>query len=190
MKKIVSYLLIYSIFGLSTAVAQYDKYVWEPLTPIKGAFGDVSIGGDGLGVGIGARYMFFGLNIGLTGLANSTPAYALQAPSGVNIIRNQPLPSGFEEERFLSMMIDADLMLYFDLAETISFNASIGFYSKNDTILAKNIQNGSRFIYDNETESGLCFGLGAEYVLQESINVGAGYHTQRGILFRLTYLWF
>lgn len=191
MKRFVASILIVSIFALSTAsVAQDDKYVWEPLTPIKGVFGDISIGGDGFGVGAGARYMFVGFNLGLTGIANSTPAYAMQAPAGIRIDRSQPLPVGFEEEKFLSMMINADVLFYFDLAETISFNGSLGFYSKNDTILAKNVENGSRFIYKNETESGLCWGLGAEYVLQENINIGGGYHSQRGLTFRVTYLWF
>ena len=189
MKKITAFLLIYTIMGLtSTAVAQ--EYKWEPLSPIKGVFADFSIGSEGFGIGAGARYMFVGLNLGLTGLANSSPPYAHQNPPGVNIIRNQPLPPGYEEERFMSMMINGDLMFYMDYFEQFSFNASIGFYSKNDTILAKNTATGSRYIYNNETQSGLCFGIGAEYVLQDYLNVGAGYHTQRGVVVRLTYLWF
>jgi hypothetical protein len=189
MKKFTTFLLIYSIMGLSSA-AIAQEYKWDPMNPIKGVFADLSVGSNGFGIGAGARYMFFGLNLGLTGLANSSPSYAFQYPAGVVINRNQPLPGGYEEERFMSTMIHADLMLYFDYFESLSFNGSVGFYSKNDTILAKNITTGSRYIYRNETESGLCFGLGAEYVLNDYLNIGAGFHSQRGVAFRLTYLWF
>jgi hypothetical protein len=189
MKKFIATILIFTIFGLTSAsIAQ--EYAWEPLSPVKGVFGDVSVGSPGFGIGAGARYMFVGLNLSLMGLANSTPTYALQGPAGVFFNRNQPLPSGYEEEKFLSMMLAGDLIFYMDYFEKLSFNASIGYYSRNDSILAKNITTGSRYIYSNVTESGLCFGLGAEYVLNDNFNAGAGFHTQRGVVIRLTYLWF
>ncbi len=175
--------------GFSTAAIAQD-YVWEPLSPIKGGFGDVSIGSPGFGVGAGFRYMFVGLGLGLVGLTSESPAYALQYPPGLSLNRNQPLPNGYEEEKFLSMMINGDIIFYFDLHEKVSFNLSAGYYSRNDSILAKNIVSGSRYIYRNQVESGMCFGLGAEYVLHDNFNIGAVYHSERGLLFRLTYIWF
>ncbi|MBX3043004.1 MAG: hypothetical protein KIT33_02030 [Candidatus Kapabacteria bacterium] len=189
MKKFTALLLILSVFSITTVSVAQD-YKWDPFMPIKGAFADVSVGSDGFGIGAGGRYMMFGLNLGLTGILNNSPTYALQYPPGVTINRNEPLPVGYTEEKFMSMMINVDAMFYFDFFETLSLNASVGFYSKNDSILAKNIDTGSRYIYRNEPQSGLCFGVGAEYVLQDNLNVGAGFHTQRGAVIRLTYLWF
>jgi len=189
MKKFTACLLILTIFSLtSVSVAQEDGYSWDPFLTVKGAFGDVSVGSDGFGFGVGARYAFVGLNIALTGIANTSPTYQLHNPN-IPLRRTDPLPVGYTQERFMSMMINADAMFYFDFFETLGFNASVGFYSKNDTILAKD-DKGSRLFWKNETESGLCFGVGAEYLLQESFSVGAGFHTQRGAVIRLTYLWF
>lgn len=194
MRRIIATILLFAVFGVSTiSIAQeyeYEDYSWDPFMPIKGAFADISVGSPGFGIGIGGRYMCFGLNLALIGLANSTPAYALQHPPGVVINRNQPLPQGFEEDKFLSTMITADALLYADLFEKISLNASIGFYSRNDSILAKRVDTGSRYIYKNETDAGLCFGVGAEYVLNDKLNIGAGFHTERGAIIRFTYLWF
>lgn len=191
MKKFTAYVLILTMFSLtSITVAQDDSdgYKWDPFMPIKGAFGDVSVGSDGFGFGVGARYAFVGLNLALTGIANSSPSYQLYNPN-IPLKRTDPLPVGYTQERFMSMMINVDAMFYLDLFESLGFNASIGYYSKNDTILAKDM-NGSRLFWKNETDAGLCFGVGAEYLLQESFSVGAGFHTQRGAVIRLTYLWF
>jgi hypothetical protein len=166
-----------------------DKYVWEPMLPIKGIFGDISFGNPGLGIGAGGRYMMFGLNLGLVGITNTSPAYAKQIPTGVTIRRDQPLPNGYEEERFLSTMINVDAMFFLDWTENVSFNVSLGYYSANDSILAKNIVSGSRYIYRNEVKSGMCYGVGLEYVIHVSANIGMGYHTERGFVFRATYIW-
>ncbi len=193
MKKFIATILLFAVLGVSSiSLAQEynDVYHWEPLNPIKGAFVDLSVGSPGFGIGAGFRYAFVGFNLGLIGLTNSSPVYALQYPPGVVIHRDRPLPSGYEEEKFLSSMLTGDVVFYADILEKISLNASIGHYARNDSILAKRIDTGSKYIYKNETESGLCFGVGAEYVLNDNFNVGAGYHTQRGVLFRLTYLWF
>lgn len=191
MKKFISFILIYLIFGLSAVTAVFPQdYKWEPLSPIKGVFADISVGGNGFGLGAGFRYSFIGLNLGLTGITNTSPTYAHQLPVGVVINRNQPLPNGYVEESFLSAMFNADAVFYLDLLENFSFNAQVGYYAKNDSVLAKNVATGSKYIYTTRAESGICLGAGIEYVLQENINIGASFHSVRGVLFRFTYLWF
>ncbi len=80
--------------------------------------------------------MFVGLNLGLTGWLTHHHLMHTK-PCGCNIIRNQPLPPGYEEERFMSMMINGDLMFYMDYFEQFSFNASSDFIPKMTQFLQR-----------------------------------------------------
>lgn len=155
---------------------------------IKGLMFDLGYGGSGLSAAIGYRWWYFSGSLGLAGFANDLPSYAKYPPTGVVLSANQPLPSGYEEDRYTSIDVFGDVGLHYDFYPYSAF-VQIGFYNAQDSILAKNIESGSKYRYKVENSAGISWGLGLEYIFTKSITVGAGYHTRRGGFARLTYTW-
>lgn len=161
----------------------------EDLPHVKGLFLDLGWGPAELGIGAGVRYWMFSGELWLGGLSVNTPNYAMQSPPGELISAGQPLPNGYEEESFTTTVIGFDAGFHYDFTPYWSAFAQVGFYSATDTVLARNISDNVYYRYRHETESGIAFGLGAEYAVSEQIVVGAGYHTRRGGFLRFTYQW-
>ena len=153
----------------------------------KAAFGDVGIGGPGLSLGAGFRYWFLGLNVSLGGFLNDIPGYNYQIPAGLKINRNEPLPAGFRADSYTSTFVSVDLNGYYEQFLPFILVASVGYYSQTDTVTAFQVETGNRYFYRAETLSGIAFGIGAEYQINDIISAGALFHTRRGILLRMSY---
>lgn len=189
-KKIViitAILAVYMIPGKAIALDLFSE------NPIKAAFGDVTIGNPGLGASVGLRYDFVGLSFGMAGFLNSTPAYGNRLPQGVDITPSEPLPSGYEEDRITTILLDINAHFFYNLkafdAERVTLFGTVGYYAQNDTILAKDISTGFRYRYRSDTRSGLQVGGGIEYEFNLKLNVGVGFLSRRGLLLRAAYVW-
>jgi len=143
----------------------------------------------GLSAALGFRYWLFSFSIGLSGFANKIPAYSMDSYS-VNINPMQPLPNGYEEEKYGALLVTADLGFHYDITENIGLFASIGYYSSTDTLLAYNYNNYIRYYYKYYVSDGIAFSVGGDYFLTDQIKAGLGYHTRRGIFARISYIWF
>jgi len=156
----------------------------------KSIFGDVGyFGPGGLSLGVGVRYWFASLELGLSGFAKSVPNYSMNSYD-VGITPTQPLPGGYVEDKYTKIIVTGDLGFYVDILDPFIIFASVGFYSQQDTILAKEIQTGYHYFYKYYNSSGVAFGIGANYVLNDVFEIGLGYHTKRGVFARVTYYWF
>lgn len=171
--------------NLSTQDAKTD----DDYPPVKGVFLDIGYGPYELGAGAGLRYWMFSAEIWLGALSISTPNYSLRSPQGETISQNNPLPDGYVEDSYTTTVLGFDLGFHYDITPLWSVNAQVGYFSKTDTVLAKNLNDGVFYRYKHETESGMAFGAGAEYAFTDQIVMGAGYHSRRGVYLRGTYTW-
>ena len=174
--------------SLTTGYAQDEEQSSSSSSYLKGIMLDLGYGGSGLSAGVGFRYWNFSAAIGIAGFANDIPNYARTSPTGVTITPNQPLPNGYSEDRYTSIDVYFDAGYHYDFYPYSVF-AQVGFYSAQDSILAKNMETGSKYFYATESTSGFCFGLGGEYIVNDQVTLGVGYHTRRGGFARFTYTW-
>jgi hypothetical protein len=80
----------------------------------KSVFGDIGyFGPGGLSLGVGVRYWFASLELGLSGFAKSIPNYSMYS-SEVNISPSLPLPNGYEEDKYSKIIVTGDLAFYLD----------------------------------------------------------------------------
>lgn len=202
MKRNFLFRFIIAFAFLATQLPQYVKAQYDDENAIennpapvlfakeKSIFGDIGyFGPGGLSVGVGVRYWFASLELGLSGFTKSVPNYSMYSYD-VGISPSQPLPMGFEEDKYTKILVTGDLGFYVDILDPFILFASIGFYSQQDTILAKDVQEGYRYYYKYYNSSGVAFGIGANYVLDDQFEIGLGYHTKRGVFARVTYYWF
>ncbi|HRP02269.1 MAG TPA: hypothetical protein PLE30_06430 [Candidatus Kapabacteria bacterium] len=180
--KVYSLIVVFIFF-----IATLSSYSIDFKNKQKAFFGDVGIGSPGLSIGAGYRYWFLGLNVSLGGFLNSIPGYNHSIPNGIKINRNEPLPNGFREDKYTSTLMCIDVNGYYEQFLPVILTASIGYYSQTDTVTAFQLSTGNRYLYKAETNSGLSFGIGAEYQINDIISAGAMFHTRRGILIRMTY---
>ncbi len=162
----------------------------KPEAPFKSIFMDIGGGGPaGLSAAVGFRYSFASLSIGIAGFAKDIPNYSTNT-YGVQINPSSALPSGYTEDRYTALIVTGDAAFYLDYFKPVTLFGSIGFYSAQDSVLAKKITSDERYLWKTENKSGLCFGVGAVYPIADMIEIGAGYHTKRGVFARLTYYWY
>jgi hypothetical protein len=180
MKKVVFLLIILSL----TSVKAID---WQNIEPEKAVYVDFGLGSPGFSIGAGGRYWIFGASIGFIGIFNSVPSYSYMGPNNLYIRPDMPLPAGYEEQRYTSLMINADLNIFIDYFYPVTIVGAIGYYSQSDTILAYNLNNKSRYRYKADNTNGLDFGLGVEYPLNDDYSVAAFFHTKRGFIARVVY---
>lgn len=169
---------------------EYTEETEEP-TGIKKAINlDVGFGGPaGVSAALGFRYWFGSFTFGLGGFANSMPNYSRNTYN-VKIYPNNPLPAGYSEEKYGALVVTGDFGLHYDGFKPFSVFVLVGFYSQTDSVLAYDYKQDVRYFYHTLTSSGLAFGFGGEYKLQDAIYVGLGYHTKRGVFAKLTYYWY
>ena len=189
-RKLLSTVMIATLIAMSvsTVLAQEEKTESSGSSVIKGIMLDLGYGGSGLSAGVGFRYWNVSAAIGIAGFANDIPNYARSSPTGVTISPSQPLPSGYSEDHYTSIDVYFDAGYHYDFYPYSVF-AQVGFYSAQDSILAKNMETGSKYFYATESTSGFCFGLGGEYIVNDQVTLGVGYHTRRGGFARFTYTW-
>ncbi len=179
-------LLILSSINLLSQSSQED---YEYATDYKAIQLDLGYTNySGISAAVGFRYWLFSFSIGLSGFANKIPPYSLYDNS-VNINPMQPLPTGYEEEKYGALLVTADLGFHYDITENIGLFASIGYYSSTDTLLAYNYTRDLRYYYKYYVSDGIAFSLGGDYFITDDIKAGLGYHTRRGIFARISYIW-
>lgn len=192
MKKIFVIFLVLGILCLNilNLYTQPNEEEYEYATDYKALQLDLGYTNySGLSAAIGFRFWLFSFSIGLSGFANKIPAYSMDSYS-VNINPMQPLPSGYEEEKYGALLVTADLGLHYDITENIGLFASVGYYSATDTLLAYDFRKDVRYYYKYFVSDGVAFSLGGDYFITDQIKAGLGYHTRRGIFARLSYIWF
>jgi hypothetical protein len=180
MKKLIILLIIISI----TSLKAID---WQNLNPEKAVNVDLGVGSSGFSIGAGGRYWIFGASIGFVGLFSNIPSYSYSAINNIYLRPDKPLPQGYVEQRYTALMINADLNIYMDYFYPFTLVGAFGFYSQLDTILAYNADTKSRYQYKAEKSSGLSFGLGIEYPLNDEYSISAIIHNKRGFVFRVIY---
>jgi hypothetical protein len=169
------------------AFAQKGETYNEDVPSLYGIHAELGYGAPGLGAGLGFRYEFFSFTVGLSGFANSIPNY-LSYKEGENLQLNQPLPGGYVQEEYEAIVVS------FDAAYNHEFDwgnvyAGVGFYSQQDTVLAKEVKTGDYYTRGVINSSGICFNFGADYYWSENIGIGLAIHTKKGILARFSYYW-
>lgn len=181
---------IFLIVNSLNLFSQFSEEEYEYATDYKAIQVDLGYSNyAGISAAVGFRYWLFSFSIGLAGFANKVPAYSMDSYS-VNINPMQPLPNGYEEERYGALLVTADLGFHYDITENIGLFASIGYYSATDTLLAYNYTKDIRYYYKYYVSDGVALGVGGDYFVTDDIKAGLGYHTRRGIFARLSYIWF
>lgn len=151
---------------------------------------DLGYGAFGVSAGLGYRYSFLGLSVGVAGLTNDVPAYSLIPPNSQTIFSpNSPLPAGYESKKYYGLIVTGDLTGYYDLNEEFTLFGSVGIYAQQDSVLAVETKSDLKYFYKVENSTGLCFGLGGSYAVSEWINLGLAYHTKRGLFAQIAYYW-
>jgi hypothetical protein len=155
----------------------------EDLPPIKYAFGNVGYGPYYLWAAAGFRWWYFGISFGLSGFNKSLPAFRSDSILQPRYIDHT--------EDFIKLIMHGEASFYYDVNPYLSLFASIGFYSQNDSVLARSIDYQDPYLYrhTDKTEGGLCFGLGGHYFLENQIGIGIGYQTKNGFYIQLGYYW-
>jgi opacity protein-like surface antigen len=145
-------------------------------------FGELSYGTLGLGVTAGFRYSFVSLSLGFSGFAQSIP-------NSIHPSIYQPFPKkgNYQEESYPFVCVYGDAGFYYDIGK-FSIFATIGYFSQSDTILAREFDTNYLYKYKVKTESGICFGVGAEYLFNPNFIFGVGYHTKKGVFLQLGYI--
>lgn len=192
MKKFLLVIVGISILSFNSQIlfAQSSEEEYEYSTDYKAIQVDLGYSSyAGISAALGFRYWLFSFSLGLSGFANKIPAYSMDSYS-VKINPMQPLPNGYEEEKYGALLVTADLGFHYDITENIGLFASIGYYSATDTLLAHDYNKDVRYYYKYHVSDGLAFSLGGDYFVSDDIKAGLGYHTRRGIFARLSYIWF
>jgi opacity protein-like surface antigen len=143
----------------------------------------------GLSGALGFRYWFASFTLGLSGLMKDIPNYSTYGYD-LGIYPQSPLPANYDAKSYPALIVTGDFSFYYEVVKKVTGFGSIGFYSQQDTVLAWDFTDDVYYFWKNKKSSGVCFGLGAEFDYNESMKVGLGYHTKRGLFARLTYFWF
>ncbi len=183
------YLVLALIFILQAGLyaQKGDSNYEEELPALYGLHGELGYGGAGLSAGLGFRYDFVSLSIGLSGFANSIPNYASYKADGINLTTN-PLPDGYTEESYEAIIVTFDAAYNYEFEIGTAY-AGIGFFAQTDTVLAKEVSTGDYFRRGTINSSGICFNLGFDYYWSENVGVGLGFHSKKGIMARFSYYW-
>ncbi len=169
-----------------TLFAQSDE---EDYLPVKAINIDIGTGANGLSAGIGFRYSFASLTVGLAGFATDIPNYSTQPPVGLIFTPNQPLPSGYSEKTYSGIIVTFDAGFHLDYFYPYTFFANVGFFTQQDSVLAEEVSSGQKYSYKVENSSGMTFGGGANYQVSDYIALGLGVHNKRGVYGQFIYTW-
>lgn len=190
MKKLLNILLMLCfVVALSnSAFSQDDDYYgdYEELPEIKQLFLDIGYGENGLGAGLGFRYSFFGFGLNLAGFAKDIPNYITYER-----IRPEDIAS---TEKYPTIIISLDGYLFYDIDDYFSVFGNVGFFIQGDSVLARKRDSENKlsdlYMYKTETTNGVTFGAGLQYLLEEYIGFGVGYHNKKGFFAQISYFWF
>ena len=165
-----------------------EESFFNPKSQLKMLFGDLGYGTRGLSAALGFRYGFLGVDLGLGGFTRSNiPNYNLYPTKEI------PFPKNYDSTSYPTLSVSFDLIYYYDTGD-FSFYGGVGYYSQSDTVLAKSLDQGNTygtyFYKQVNKKSGFCFTLGGQYFISETIMVGLGYHTKKGVFAEVGYWWY
>lgn len=172
--------LFIASFSLSNATTTEEAK--EPVGIMKNAFGDLGYGEGGLSFGLGFRYWDFGIGVGMSGIGQSVPYH--------NYYINET--DILEKYTYPTMWVVGDLYYFYDLNDEFTFFANVGYGVGADTVLAtkKGETTGAKYYHKTENRSGITFGAGIQYFIENQIGFGIGYHSRRGPYAQVSYYWY
>lgn len=158
----------------------------------KAFFLDAGYGANKFGFGLGFRYWNLGFSFGLAGIGESMPSYQRDWGDG-KIITPE---TAVNQKAFSSIHVTTDLYYFHDIDDNFTAFVNLGYGVGTDSVLANhkdnlntNIQN-RYYPVGTENESGITYGLGIQYFLEQWIGFGLGYHSRRGVYAQINYFWF
>jgi opacity protein-like surface antigen len=141
--------------------------------------GSIGLKDGSISPGIGLRYNNIGFEIG--GIFNQD-----SLPGSVN---NFSLPSNFFFNdlgvKKLSPQWGADLLGFVDVAPRVAVYGSVGVYFQSRSRIAQSQATNELYKQTDETNVTGAVGGGVTYSPSESVSVGLGYHSLRGVTARL-----
>ncbi len=176
-----------SIYGVEIYNDRY--YVQDTTKPWKALMLDAGYGIDGVSLAFNIRYWNIAVGIGYTGVLAPRRPYSYTPPVGERFSPSQPLPKGYYADRAPGTAVFIDGSYYLPYLTPFNFFATVGFFAQNDTLLAVSNESGNAFYRGYGQNSGVTFGGGIEYRNSEWIRTAVGYHSKRGVFFRLAYTW-
>jgi hypothetical protein len=181
-------LLFVSLLNAQNEIIE-DEEIYDDDASFKMAFAEIGYGTREMTLGIGFRWNYLGLDMNLGGFIDNTPNYIY--PS-----REFPYPKQSKEFIYPRTTLTINANYYYDISD-FSIFASVGYYNQTDTALVRSLDEGNTFgIYFAKRgdpaidASGVCFGLGVEYFIDEKFATGIGYHTKKGAFLQFGYYWY
>ena len=208
---LVMFLFSVTEYGCSFALAQQDDEYSREEEPeerqsrsgsIKNIFANFSYGSPGFGTGLGFRWTYIGASISAAGFANPIPNSTYWTAKD---FPNTSAPK--QEERFTYILVNFDLIGYWDFdnmslfdypIDDFSLFATIGYFSQQDSILLKGNEPGKtthdKYFHKQsglsaETINEFSYGLGVQYRVLSYMNLALGYQNKFGIYLQLGYWW-
>ena len=170
---------------------EYTEEEYQGNDIFKSIFIDAGYGTNKFGFGLGFRYWNLGFSFGLAGLGESIPHYFTYREGG-----NITPATAVDIEKYSSIHVTTDLYYFHDINDEFKVFGNIGYGVGTDSVLAhhkddQGTSNKNRlYSIGTETNSGITFGLGVQYFLEEWIGFGIGYHNRRGVYAQFNYFWF
>lgn len=170
---------------------EYSEEEYQGNDIFKSIFIDAGYGTNKFGFGLGFRYWNLGFSFGLAGLGESIPHYFTYREGG-----NITPATAVDIEKYSSIHVTTDLYYFHDINDEFKVFGNIGYGVGTDSVLAhhkddQGTSNKNRlYSIGTETNSGITFGLGVQYFLEEWVGFGIGYHNRRGVYAQFNYFWF
>jgi hypothetical protein len=124
---------------------------------------------------LGVRWNNFGVEVGANFNADSLPG----------TLNDFSLPSNFLFNdlgvKKISAQYGADILGYFDLNQSVSLYGGVGVYFQSKARIAQSQATNDLYTQTNEQDITPAVSAGVDYHVSDSMNIGVGYHSLRGI---------
>jgi hypothetical protein len=150
-----------------------------------------------VGVNNGAGSVGFGYRFAGTPIAIEGGAIFNQDSLPPGQLNDYSLPGSFLQEfpngvndlgsKTVSPQIGADLLGYYDVSPAVSLYGGLGLYFQGRSTIFQSKATADLFKQSNSTDVNVAYSGGAEFKLNDSLRLGGGYHSLRGINGRISY---
>jgi hypothetical protein len=124
---------------------------------------------------LGARWNNFGVEVGAVFNSDSLPG----------TLNDFSLPNNFLFNdlgvKKISPQYGADVLGYFDLNPSVSLYGGVGIYFQSKARIAQSQATNELYTQTNEQDITPAVSAGVDYSVSDSINIGVGYHSLRGV---------
>jgi hypothetical protein len=124
---------------------------------------------------LGARWNNFGVEVGAVFNSDSLPG----------TLNDFSLPNNFLFNdlgvKKISTQYGGDILGYFDLNPSVSLYGGVGIYFQSKARIAQSQATNELYTQTNEQDITPAVSAGVDYNVSDSINIGVGYHSLRGI---------